>query len=838
MPQHSYQPSYRAEPTDPSSDTENVSTGSDGSNNNGLPSLTFDSNSKCVRLTALPSWNYGSRLINTAYWYETPTDNTLKDFLPTGNKIESDTVATVNDGTGNIHGGPTPVQPVNDNDSDVTVMPEVIVRATPIDWYRVFGSGDPSTPNQTNLCYEDSQSMNADNHSSNIFVPNDLNCIWREIPLHRYVGDINVLENINLAKSFTLIGINKLAMFAGTNPATNPDGSANWKSASDNVGNEYGLTTRENLPQNGAFIIAFDIPKTWNYSSGLPNKEKGYFRWYWSKYAFQLVDCVASFCPDTATDTVDKWEWKPIPEFHFTGFNLLLFEVVGHAIVITNITKVGHHDKRDKHPSFAYIDPDADSTLSGITVEETAMTVGIRAVDIRFAYIPVVYPPAGTLSVAKIQTGYSIAGLVPSAITDTTEITGGKIKIKPTTATEEEAGTGTFGFTMTMSRADVPDVSPALYMFELTAPALTTQVSVSGFPTVNRLRRVTAGLGLENSTGSITLDNRDAALSSVGGVIPCSISGGWASKNSNNLPVQFFKGFVNTSQCVKTSNQSTATFNLVGYDQILKDAIAVNLPIYDGYDDGDAIKDLLARGGWGGYDMYVTGGKLLSVPDMNTPPLFKFAMGRSIMDCIRDIATHSGNWAFVDNFGAFNYIPMSASYGNVYPTTFQEVPTAPGSYDEWLSLTGVKVFNELNNAVIVVGLDSDLSPIVSIQTDPGGAIGNMISDTYLGWLKWCIYQDAKINTAEAAAGIAQRLFQNNNRGRISVTGRVWGNAAIVPWLKIGINLRTDNIGIPSGSLWRVLSATHNLNADDGSYFVDVETEYVDPRYDYTCWWEQ
>ena len=294
---------------------------------------------------------------------------------------------------------------------------------------------------------------------------------------------------------------------------------------------------------------------------------------------------------------------------------------------------------------------------------------------------------------------------------------------------------------------------------------------------------------------------------------------------------------INTSACVKNPNQSTVTFSLIGADQPLKDAIAVNLPIYDGYDDGDAIKDLLARGGWMG-SSNVDGGYQLSVPDPLTPPSFKFAMGTSIMTCIRNIAfPTAGKWAFVDNYGVFNYVTQSAEYGEVIGT-FKEVPSFEGSYDEWLSLSGIKVYSEVNNAVLVVGLSSgEPSPIVSIHTDPGNSIGFMISDTYLGWLKWVIYQDAKINSAEAAAGIANKLFQNNNRGRITMQGRLWGNPALVPWMKLQVDLLTDNVGIPDGSYWRILSANHVLDGDNGSYFVDVEVEYIDPRYQYSSWWE-
>ncbi len=127
-------------------------------------------------------------------------------------------------------------------------------------------------------------------------------------------------------------------------------------------------------------------------------------------------------------------------------------------------------------------------------------------------------------------------------------------------------------------------------------------------------------------------------------------------------------------------------------------------------------------------------------------------------------------------------------------------------------------------------------PIMAVRRAEGGSLGDPLGNI-IPWYRWIIYQDAKLNTQQAVEGVAERLYQNNNRIRWTVTGQVWGHPKIKPFTRFGINLQTDDVGVPPGGTFRVIGVTHNLNTNDQSeYFCVIEGEYIDPRYNYTTWW--
>lgn len=798
----------------------------------GRPSLSFDSNSGCTRLTPLLSWNYFSLLSSSAFWYERPLDgNFTVGFTGTLKKGNAYTVIAAPpqpEANANIVGLPTPVTPVVGAVAAVVSTKNQTVNQV---------SGIGRTRSYTNS-WVDQQSATANNHMNNWFVPTNLENAWKEMA----TSEIASLSNDDSIPNF-LIRSNYDFFKCGQDPLPLTDPTSKYTNLDANLAEEYILTSSFTLPENSSFAITWKVynMEATSGQSADP-KGKGYFRVYWAAYCFQFNGTDAMFCPNTAGEEA-SWTFHPVGGLKLQPRNnkeliTLIFEVIGDHIVISNAIDTGDPDHRDKRPSWGYTDLENFTTLAdsfGITVPATNLVIGVRAMDIAWSYIPVVYPPQGTLSVANLETGYSISGLRSSNVVDTHNVMGGYTNVVPTIS---DSNTGTFGYTIKIHREATVDKSPALRSFELIADPAYTAISIAAFPVTNRIRACSLRLGTESQEGSLTFDNRDGLLSSVGGIIPCEISTGWAGSPSITSTT-IFKGFITNQGTTKSSNQSHAEFNLVGSDLVLKDAIALNLPIYDGWDSGEAIQDLINRGGWASTSDIQTGDYQLTVGVLKDP-VWKFALGQSIMACIRDIARAAGYWAFVDNLGVFHYIQQSVGYGE-FIGTYREVPTL-NAYDEWQSLGGIKASDDARNATLVVGVELGVNelpiPIASVQTDPGGTVGDYLSDTIIPWLRWQIYQDPKINTVEAAQGIASKLFSNSNRLRLTISGALWGDPMLLPWQKIGIQLRRDDVGIPGGAQWRITNALHTVNADDRTNYVcNLECEYIDPRFSYQSFYQ-
>jgi hypothetical protein len=249
------------------------------------------------------------------------------------------------------------------------------------------------------------------------------------------------------------------------------------------------------------------------------------------------------------------------------------------------------------------------------------------------------------------------------------------------------------------------------------------------------------------------------------------------------------------------------------------------------------------RGGWGERAAEVDDGFQLSVPLHGADPAFKFQEGTPIFDCIRQIAAKTGKWSYVDNLGKFHYVRQSKDYGEEWKT-YKEVPTVD-AYDEWLTLEGVKNSSDTRNAIMVAGLSpytENVAPTLyyAIRKPDyeNPALGTIDGPDFLPWLDWVLYQDARLNSQDAVNAMADRLESNNNRVRQTINGRVWGDPGIIPWNRIKLDLVTDEIGLPKKDAeWRMLSTTH-VFSENGSYFCDIEAEYIDPKYKYVFWWDE
>ena len=621
---------------------------------------------------------------------------------------------------------------------------------------------------------------------------------------------------------------------------------------------EHFLGSEFKLEQNASFAFSF---APYCRLPGMKDDDEkdipSYLRVYWGKrFALQYDGQSLKF-------SFDAWQQgAAAKEFiNVTGINLspsensvtpgavtVVVQIVGRAVTIHNLEDLMPGNAKQEKRGWAYEFKDDKTLKDGfITVEEDYMYVGVKAMPASWAYIPIYYTPSGTLTSRVNETAASLSGLTTKA--DTVK-NGGNITITPTVT----VGTTSTKFSFEAFFEVDPTVinrSPQLLAVHLDSRPTSRSIPIKTVDLSGRVRQVTLTHGIFDQQGSVVVDNRDGLLKDMVGVFPIEIKAGWYRSNGTQTKFTRFKGFVTQITIDKKSAPySTATLNLVGRSLQLKDAIAINLPIYDGEVHTNAVQSLLERGGWyqpvnftpNGTPAFVDPSYRLSVPVKGEQPLYMFSLGSPIWTCIEEIARPTGYWAYVDSKGVFNYVPPFT--GNI-KATYNEVPQGQFQYDEWLSLTVAKDTSDIKSAVMVIGLDASFETpnyLISMIKAAGGVgfgdptVGS--TKNFVPWLRWIIVQDGKINDQGIVDWVARRLFDNNNRPRWTMNGQVWGHPEIFPLDTIRINLKTDQIGVPfkqSGD-WRVLSVNETINAEDKTWFMNLECEWVDPRYSYASWW--
>lgn len=793
------------------------------------PSLVLEPNSGCLKLNPILSWNYSSVLPDSYYWYES-WNFSNQGTLRKGNKHQKasiDPSKFIADD--NICGLPSAVSIGGTRGTGESIAS--------VFQNQVFGLGGTRNFSDSGS-FVDNESAVTIHHAENIFVPTNIPNAWREIQSTEF-AQFNAVSGNSSNVPKTLIRSNLSYFKCGQDPNTISAPLTQWANTTQNLGNEYILTSLHPIPENCSFAIAFNVFSHYKESGNNGLFGEAYFRVYFGgKYLFQYNGEQAAFCPDTSDSNPDNWDMIPVTGLKLsnkgnaTGKHsliVLVFEPVGRHLVISNELDNPDPNSQGERPSWAYIDWENYTATDMFNIPECNLVVGVRAMDVAFSYVPVVYPTSGTLTVSNVHTDYAIDGLEfhDNPHTNTCSVMDGKIEVPINIVDSTQ---GIFGYTIFLQRGDAPDKTPALYAIELRSPPDYTNIGTREILTDNRVRKVNLAMGVQQTTGTLVLDDRDGAMADAYGYLAVSISVGWAGDQTLG-PKLVFNGIAAPRNAVKSSNQSYMEFSLLGRDIILRDAIAFNLPIYDGMLADEAITDLLNRGGWGNYPANVnSGGYQLSIPSDLTAPTYFFPMGRSIWDCIQDIAKHAGCWAYVDNLGQFNFIKMNNGFNVV--ATYKEVPGDIGSYDEWRTLSGYRNMSEVRNATLVVGLNEFAQPIIAVRKDDAGSVGSFADSTSVPWLRWIVYQDARLNTPEACQLVSEHLYQNNTRIQAMVEGQVWGNPQLVPWLAISLNLKTDDVGIPSSNVWRIVTANHALDGDTGDYVVNLECEYVDPRYQF------
>lgn len=624
---------------------------------------------------------------------------------------------------------------------------------------------------------------------------------------------------------------------------------------------EHFLQSQFVLEKNASFAISFvpgNRPPEQNDDNGDPLPS--YFRIYWGKkHGIQWDGIKLQYSYNawaTGTDAAKEWvdvsglNLKAAEKGLYTGTITLVIQAIGNAIVITNLEDMPPSHSRTAKHGWAYQFKDPKSFADGITVEPDYIYAGWQGMTTPFMYIPIYYTPNGTFTTRKEKTGASLSGLTSTVIA---QLNGGTIQIE--TAVSGSAATGQeFQFTATFTgNVTVVNTTPQLFTVLLNTPATTRTVAIKQIDTIGRVRTLSLDHGIFEQSGTVVLDNRDGKFKDNVGVFPVTIRAGWIRANGTIEAGVRFRGFATNIEIDKKgAPYSTATLQLVGRKLQLQDAIAVNLPIYDGEIHTNAITSLLQRAGWAQtVNLFPNGTPYFNDPTyrLSTPakpgdsPLYMFSLGASIWNCIEEIARPTGYWAYVDSLGSFNYVPP---FEGTEKITYREVPTAPGTYDEWQSLAVAKDMQDIRNAAIAVGLDASFETpkyLVSVIKPDSGTIGvgdptQGTNNNFIPWLRWVIVQDAKLNDQAIIDWVARRVHDNNNRPRWTLKGTVWGNQTIFPLDTIKINLKNDQIGMPFGigGKWRVLKVSETLDGENKNYTMNIEAEWIDPRYSYAAWW--
>jgi hypothetical protein len=496
-------------------------------------------------------------------------------------------------------------------------------------------------------------------------------------------------------------------------------------------------------------------------------------------------------------------------------------------------------------------------------VEAAPMLFGFNGLGCSVAYIPVYYVPYGYMTSRTIETGTNLSGVQEThdarTVNDAREV---DVAFEVTDQTK-------FDFTVTLTRPDhwgmdqntIINRSPIVYAVKLKSSPTYDDVECKSLELWGKIRSVSLRHGIFDQSGTVVVDNSDGILKDTVAILPVKIYAGWYMKNGALNPVSEtlrFAGFsTNITVDKKAAPYSTATITLEGRSMQFKDAIAVNLPIYDGYLHIDAIEDLVQRGGWYvgnantepiGQPFFTDPFYRLTVPAMGEAPRYMFAMGTPIWQCIEEIGRATGYWMYVDSKGVFNYVPP---FKDTPVRTYREVPSAVGSYDEWMSLSVLKDTADIRNAVLVIGLPVALTdksqPLVGLITPvPPYSVGDGDPSTgtmrlFCPWNRWIMVGDAKLGDQGVVDAVARRLHDNNNRPRWTLTGRVWGKEDVFPLSTIALDLKTDQMGVTQGGFqqaneWRVTDISETFDGEKKEWFMDLTCEWIDPRYSYASWW--
>lgn len=783
----------------------------EGANANSLlPAICYDPVTNSLRLTPIAVEYISSSLSSDAYWFENAAAGEEGGKTEYGNTFDITSVESVAEPDPDTPGGKNPII------SPITALAsptEYLFAGIAQQLRKVSGLNLTSSllPPENQLAGDEDYLV------KNNFIPTDLDDVWREEP-YNYTWVSASGEDQNVSGRVIRSNINRMK----SSVSSTIDGQGwrdGYKDMSLYLGKEYGLTSSFSLPATAAFGLGFIFYGSYGEllsSTGSSAYANQYLRVYFGgKYALQFDGVNLYFCPDTS-GSPDAWAFEKVngvkvsaPSSGKATMTKIMVETVGNCVLVSNINDMGGRKLDNSAPSWVWRDP---NTSLPIAFDEAPLIVGVRAMDVGFTYIPILYPLQGILKSAPYQTGYNLDNLT-SKSANTAEVMGGDVIAEAVVEQDDS-----FSLQIAITRGEVASATPALFWLEVKGDPATTAGGggIGGL----KVRHLDLDLGVDSIGGSVTFHNQDGSATAFEGVQSISIEVGG---------VQLFKGFVDASSAMAKPADSSVTFSLISSEVMLRDAIAVNLPIYDGYPDNEAIEDLLTRAAWGGGKDVSSGDYTLSVPALGSgiAPRYMFPLGKPILDCIREIAVAAGQWAFVDYLGNFHYTAPGYSAGGA--GTFVERPAGDGEFTELLAATSSTDTSQLRNAVLVVGLrttdNGDTEPVFNLRKD----------NRLLPWQRWIIWQDAKLNTEFICDKVAERLLSSYNRVRYMMNATTWGCPQAVPFANVSFQGSRGDLLIKGQ--YRILRARHTVDGDQaGFYTTQIEAEWIDPAVSYANWW--
>jgi hypothetical protein len=353
---------------------------------------------------------------------------------------------------------------------------------------------------------------------------------------------------------------------------------------------------------------------------------------------------------------------------------------------------------------------------------------------------------------------------------------------------------------------------------------------------------------------SVTMRNREGDWKELKGCYPVTLSFGWSVADIGGVftstETRHLTGFVQNISYQRDSRLSTVTLKLVDKRQILQDAWAENLPIYDGWWDTDVIEDLAIRGGITQADL-VTANFSYDVATRRRLSRGKFkdvywmfTEGTPLWDCMVRVARYSGCWLYLDNMGVLRYVHPSKvvnpyvkqgkTLANKY--IFKEVQTV-GNFNELRKLSYEKNFDNTFNRVVTMGVtpiySNTLDVLVSMFPETPTAYKNVMADSskegFIPWNKTLLNRDPMMNTQRAVNAINYETYKRVGRPVYTTSWDTWGQPELFP-LDI-VQIREDifgggdhTVGADLDKFFIISAITHNLDAQTKNYTSTINAD--------------
>jgi len=518
---------------------------------------------------------------------------------------------------------------------------------------------------------------------------------------------------------------------------------------------------------------------------------------------------------------------------------------------------------QDRNPMKWTNDP-ATGGIAGNRVEsfETVkweiekIQVGVKFASATFFVYPIRYPKMGGFKIfvenderveASLVTGYSVLvkGKYTKAVKTFTDDPN-EIRFSYTSVPRNETEKLPGGVNVNVRMQSIDGTStPLFYYYEDLSP--TTMKSV--YHVAKWFTPISFTLNWDGSGYKGTIDfssrmpaNEPRIQDYLKGIRPVTIFFGRAPESSNvNLDAMAeeqrgkysfppnspfgtiaFKGyFYPTHSLSRTGQQSIITLTFCDRIISVKEARAWMLPIYDGWEDEAALRNLLDFAEYGGMNLITKVGSknLLSRGKFRLPlgtmkgPKFMYPEGSYVWECMQDIATKAVRWlipwrdgkVYYTDFKAYDEVFSLQSGGGGYETIhkFEEVTKDSSSQlafrDELFRLTSSADFSVAYNEVDVMGF----TPLAYPERLPNSRVRWKLLDpkewkpftaSYpyvlvkasgeqeggIPWRKRWVWRAPEINTQEAADAFAIRIFARNALPYYGGSFSTWGRTDLVP----------------------------------------------------------